>query len=425
MKWNRRNILALSFLLVLGFGSCTTIYFSEEGGVSFAVFRIKKWVNGFNGSRSPRLSPSLIASSKMKADAVLLRELARYPALQIKPKQVPDSENGFLGILIIKSDPRLHDLQKSNITEKLDQSVINADEVERDLEIYREIGAEIERIASLPERSTENLPIPFEWLLPSVDFKIMSDYLLLKARLASIRKDEREAFRYIEMASNLGEHLNGIEKPSFMSETVLVLTRLALRGVVMNQILPELGQEVDLNKWRHLLEPRIANGDRLSSLIITELYFFHHEFSYLLFTGGTDAVPDPEAFCKAYVACTEAVVKQYRGVDFLDLPKVKLPSLKLFDKNLSRESLEMENVMSFGSRSWIKGFVRSAVVETQTDAALDLLIREKAGEDLSKLTETYVHNPFTGKPFAYDPTGRVIPAVPEADGGANELKLPW
>jgi hypothetical protein len=65
------------------------------------------------------------------------------------------------------------------------------------------------------------------------------------------------------------------------------------------------------------------------------------------------------------------------------------------------------------------------VIEAQHDAAMDMLIREKAGEDISKLTETHVLNPFTGKPFPYDGTKRVLPKDPSSPDHTNELKLPW
>ena len=147
----------------------------------------------------------------------------------------------------------------------------------------------------------------------------------------------------------------------------------------------------------------------------------------MLFTGGTDTVPDPEAFCVAHVARTNEAVKRYRGVDFTNLSKVKLPKLESFNKHLSRESLDLSSLFVVDNGgAWQKGFVRSAVVEMQTDALLDLLIREKAGEDLSKLAETHVLNPFTGKPFTFDPVKRVLPDVSEVDGGpVGELKLPW
>lgn len=425
MEWNRRNIIALVVILVLGFGSGGVIYVSEEGGMSFAIFRLKRWANGLYGATPPALTASELARAEKRADEVVGKELARYPELQIKPKPVVDALNGFLAILVTKDDLRFLDLKNSEITSKVDQETINAADVQRELDIHKEIGAEIERIASLPERSSENLPISFEWLFPSREFKTMADYLRLKARLAAMRKDEREALRYIELAVNLSEHLNEIERPSLLSETLRILARNGARESMMSHILPELGKDADIEKWRSLLNSRIANGDRISSLIITEIHFFHKDFSRVLFREGSDAVPDPEAFCKAYVAYTDAVVKEYRGVDLPKLLAINLPAFASFGKNLSRESLQVKDEMSDGFLNWIAGYVSNSVAEAHYDAAMDLLVREKAGEDLLKLSETYVHNPYTGKPFPYDAVKRLLPQDTAGYYESNDVKLPW
>lgn len=413
-------------ILVLGFGSGGVIYVDQEGGWKFTVFRFQKWMNDLYGGSPRQASASEIRDAKKKTDAIKVKLLEKYPELQIQAKSVAPEKNGFLAFLQIKDDPRLKDLIRSRITEKSDdESIIPAD-LELDLKAHEEIGAEIVKIAMLTEQSCENLPIDYDGYLPAREFKVMVDYLLLRARLAAMRKDEGEAFRYAAMVVQLSDHMSDIEKTTLMTETIFTLIESSVREAVITHILPQIGAKANPNKWRDLFKSRGFPGDRSLKMMRGEWHFFQQKYSHLLFIKlGEYAVPDPEAFLNVYAALTASAVRNYKGVDLQNLNKIKLPDHDSFGIKLSFESIDMLDVTAIANRGFNNSFIRSYIIDAKLDAALDLLIREKAGEDLSKLSETYVLNPYTGAPFAYDAAKRILPEDKTGSYHTSELKLSW
>ncbi len=320
----------------------------------------------------------------------------------------------------------MKDLIRSRITEKLEDESITLTDLERELKVHEEIGAEIVKIAMMSEQSTEGLPMDYDGNLPTREFKAMVDYLLLKSRLAAMRKDDAEAFRHIAMMVRLCDHMSDIEKTTLMTETISILMESVVRKEVMTRILPEIGAGADLEKWRGLFKSRGSPGDRSLKMMRGEWHFFHQNYSHLLFIkGGEYAVPDPEAFLNVYAALTATAVREYKGVDLQSVNIIKLPEYDSFGIKLSCESVDMLEITAFASGGIKNSFIRGYVIDAKHDAALDLLVREKAGEDLSKLSETYVLNPYTGKPFAYDAAKRLLPEYGRGSYRSPEVKLPW
>jgi hypothetical protein len=136
-----------------------------------------------------------------------------------------------------------------------------------------------------------------------------------------------------------------------------------------------------------------------------------------------DMVPDPEETMIAWANYTVTNAKIYDTMNFQQISVSKPLDHKNFTKNLSREGDGFFDILSIGA-GWIRGSLRAVVVEHHFAAALDLLIREQKGEDISKITESFLLNPHTGKPFAYDPKTRTLEKLTGVYD-VEELKLPW
>lgn len=248
----------------------------------------------------------------------------------------------------------------------------------------------------------------------------MGDYLCLKARLAALDGNETESFRYLSLAVNLTEHLGSIEVPYFLTETVCILIRRGVRSDFSQSILPALDKSTDLEKWRTILEPRTDYPQRYALLIKGEWNMIGVNYMHMLF----DLVPDPEETMVAWAQYTDANAKRYEVMNFQQFAVSKALPHAPFTKNLSREGSGVFDVLLIGANGWVNGALRSVVFEHHFAAALDLLIREQNGEDISKLTETFLLNPQTVTPFGYDAATRTLEKITGAYS-VDELKLPW
>ena len=391
------------------------------------MFRVEKWAKGLSGDKGSGLfggesllTPEEEAVAKRKAARIQEVIFAKYPSLRVEDKEVDPAQNGYLAMIDFAEDPRLGQLIKLKILNQLNEENIDPKKIRKELNGFQELGKEIERIAALSERSSVRQGKIHSELLPASEVKAMGDYLVLKARLAALEGDEAESFRYLTLAVNLTEHLGDIESPNFLSATVWILQRMGMRGVLFEQILPSLGKSADLEKWNSALEPQIDTPERYAQMLRGEWSYFN-EFTHLLF----GEMPDPEQTAIAYAGWVESNADRYGKMNLAQWAIAKDLPHAPFTKELSREGVALTDRMK-GSSAWRKGTLRSTVVEHYYAAAMDLLIREQKGEDLSRLTETFLPNPYTGKPFGYDPATRTLDAVQEADGGTIEaLKLPW
>ena len=422
MEWNRRNIIVAVVILILGFGGGGAMYLYQkggtQGGMAFMWFRLEKWADGLDGVMT-EMTPMEIREAKKKAEKVAEIALQKYPELRIEDKPVPREQNGFYAMLELAEDPRLGGLRKIDFYKLLSGDPVDLDQLRKELEPFEEIGLEIERVAAMPERSSSDVPAGYEGMVPAGQVKAMVEYLLSKALLSAGNEDE--AFRYVYLAMNLSDHLRYIESPNLLSETVLILCRLNIMDSVIKDIFPQLGNSANLEKWSRLIEPRRdIISQRHAELLKGELAFFNDYGCVLVF----NKVPDPKELILARHKMVHTVVAELEGMDLKHFSHWIDSPPGTFSRGLSAEGAAI--IGMFGSQTWARGVIRPLVGENLYEAALDLLIREKAGEDLSRLSETYVLNPYTEKPFKYDPATRTLEEVSESEGGEIEpLKLPW
>jgi|AntRauTorckE6833_2_1112554.scaffolds.fasta_scaffold22341_1 hypothetical protein len=423
MEWNRRNIIVAFVILILGFGGGGAMYLRQQGGsrggMAFMWFRLEKRIDRLDGKMTP-MTPTEMREARRKAEKVHEAVLTKYPSLRIEEKPVPRKRNGFYAMLELAEDPRLGELRKIEFHKLLDADPIDLDWLRKALESFEEVGLEIERVAALPERSSSDAPAGYMGFVPAGQVKTMVDYLLSKALLSA--GNEGDVFRYASLAMNLSDHLRYIESPTCISESVLILCRLNTMGMTLNHILPRLGNSANLERWGELIAPQKNIPQRSADMLRGEFLYFTENYSVWLF----DEVPDPEKTIFAHAASTDANFTALEKMDFEQFIGFGGVPNASFTKALSQEGANILGMLTFYDRKWNKGLVRSYVAEHYHYAAVDLLIREKAGEDLSKLSGTYVLNPKTGEPFKYDPATRTLEEIPESEGGQIEsLKLPW
>lgn len=427
MEWNRKNFLRLVILLVLGFGVGGVLYVNQDAGGSFTFYRVKGWTKKKLGGGSVSVTSAERKMAVTKAEELVKKVSAKYPVLKIEPKSVPDDENGFLAYLMIQNDPRLAALGRLKLHEKIDHAVIPVDEIYEELKSHESIIEEIRKMAAMPGRSSENLPIPSDGFISATEVRSMVLYLLFEARAAAAKKNEQKAYEHVSLALNLGEHFRETESVTLIMETATIVVRQTVRDQLIKYILPELGRDADLEKWRALLKPRTDGVERFAHLIRGEFDHFQRQWLAMIVLSHFEYdMPDPESFFEAYAAYAEANIKALRAMSFPDFAKKSFLPMSSYTEHLSKEAVEVFSVLYSGVYSWKKGYIRQYIHEIQFDAALDLLVREKAGEDLSKLSETHVLNPLDGKPFGYDPVKRVVSEVTGVGGlDLPELKLPW
>lgn len=419
MEWNRRNIIGAIVILVLGFGAGGVIYVSEEGGWKFAMFRLEKWAEGLYGGES-EMTADEMRLAKRKTERIRKDILAKIPGLQLNGNHVPRELNGFLAMYEFAEDSNLKSLIDSRILDRLHEEKIEVSLIREDLALFEAVGNEIERIAALPESSNIIDGKIHSELLRGGETKGMGDYLCLKAILAAMDGDEAESFRYLSLAANLTEHIGSVEVPYFLSETIYILMRQNLRSVFFQWILPNLDESADLVKWQSILEPRTQTPQRHRLLLIGEWNMLGVGYMHMIF----DMAPDPEETMMAWARYTEANAKRHDAMNFQQFSVAKILPYEPFTKNLSREGVGLFDILLVGGGAWTRGAIRSVVVEHHYAAALDLLIREQKGEDISKRTETFLLDPHTGKPFAFDGRTRTLVEV-TGTYDVPELKLPW
>jgi hypothetical protein len=353
--------------------------------------------------------------------------LAEFPALRVDKHPVADDQNAFLMLfnldLVIKElDPPLSEefRQLLNGTTPWD-----ADAARRFLAQHAGLVEWIEKIAALKTRSSENLPASYDGFIVARSGTIASDTLLLKARLAAEAGDEQETLRAIRAASNLVAHYQKIESPSLLSATVQILIDLNTKRAAMKTLLPALGQDADLSQWKSAFAATNYTPSDLAHVMRGEWNTGseHIAFPALIVDERDGNLSDAEAVARAYSSLFNAWATK--------LPTISLAQIESFvpqveTSHLSREGLEYAEALT-GSEAWLRGYLHAAVVSSQHQAALDLLMLEQDGVTLGAADAARAtHDPMTGLPFIFDPSKRELsPPHVSAMPSVDPLALPW
>lgn len=284
----------------------------------------------------------------------------------------------------------------------------------------------IEKIAALETRSAEDLPASYNGFIGARPRKIASDTPLLKARLAAEAGDEQGTLRAISAVTNLGAHYQKIESPSLLSATIHTMIDLSMKKTAIETLLSALGKDADLSLWKSAFATTSYTLSGLARLMRGEWNTSsdHLVFPLLIADERNRNLSDAEAVARTYSSLFNAWVTT--------LPTVSLAQIESFSphvetSHLSDESRKYVEVLQIGSQSWFKGYIRAAVISSQQQAALDLLMLERDGVTLGAADAARVtHDSMTGLPFVFDPAKRELVApIDWAKLRVDPLVLPW
>ncbi|MEI6176767.1 MAG: hypothetical protein WCS43_07740 [Verrucomicrobiota bacterium] len=413
---------------VLTFLFAVLVYhFAEKlGSEKHGNYALRRVAKKLHISLQPvSLTDSERAKAKATAASWKRKFLIEFPALNITEHPVPYEENGFR---------MLYDLGNSGLPISEEFAKILGDLSDCDLEVakrclaaHSEVVEKVEYIGNLQTRSSSGMPEGYVGFISARAVKQCAEIGFLKARLAVVAGDEEEALRCFSVSINIADHFQKVEVPSLIGATVCILIDLSGQNVVYKSLLPALGKSANLTRWKALLCRRDYSTTEFARFLRGEWQIGADFMGFPLLAQmeKQGEIPDAEAVLRFHSSWTNDVI-------------TKLPSLGLADfdtafpppgttSKLSEEGRSILQDLSIGLDSWRKGYARSAVVNAQGRAAMDLLILEKSGvkivaDDVGRITR----DPVSGKPFVFDPIKRELTApCSSASMDVLPLSLPW
>lgn len=359
--------------------------------------------------------------------AIVSRLVAEHPNLKIESRSVPTEENGFLQLHLLPTSASGTGLPISHEFATILRGTAgwDPDAARRELAQHADLVKRIERIAALKERSSSGMPDDYMGFIQAATGKQAAEILLLKARLAALEHDEENALHFVSATINLANHYHDVEMPNLLGETVAILIDLSVRQCVFEHVLPALGREIRVERWRAVLVPTGYTPPAFARLMTGE---WNTTARYLLLpmvlaSRGKDKVPDPEALAGVFASRFSTYVERLQHQTLLEMTEGPDTLDSRVDWTLSEKSRDIMSVLFIGTGSWAKGYVRAAAMLAQQQAALELLGREQDGEPLFASLSA---DPITGQRFLYDPTRRTIDAPDNlAKIEVAPLKLPW
>jgi hypothetical protein len=376
-------------------------------------------------------TPAQVAASRGEVLALKGKMLAEFPSLALHERPVPNDQNGFRLMYELADES---DGKKITVTSELLDllgSTAPWDPVAMRAALAgnSDLVSRIERIAALPQRSSANMPEGFNGFIHARGGKMCADIMIARSRLAAEAKDETEALRLVNATLNLASHYDQIETPTLLCATVAILVDLQVREAVIGQLLPALGRDADLPRWRAALTSRADyTADGFAHLMRGEwnISIEHLILPIILAMPDRDRPEDYEELIRAFSVQYDFLCRTLVGQKLRTL--ISLPPLPSPKTRLSAKSREILDDITIGTEAWCKGYARAAVIRARTLAALDLLILEKSGtaltaESISKMNS----EPLSGEAFLYDPATRTIspPPTTAEKMDAKPLALPW
>lgn len=375
-------------------------------------------------------TPEQLARTRSAAESMIAELTKEFPNLAVESHPVPDDENAFLQMHLLTDLPNYTEPQLSTEFQEMLESEAPLDPVavERYLEKHSQFVSRIEEIALMEGRSSSNMPDDYSGFIAARVPINGAKILLLKARLAAEVGDEDEVLRLVIASTNLGSHYREVENPTLLTETITSLIDLSVRDISFKYLLPALGKDADLQRWKDALNPREYSAASFATLLRGEWYTSSRYMLYpvILDPSNPNAPKDAKALARAYAANFSSQIKSLENKQLEDLLIYDDTASGKFFQDLSEDSREITSLFMIGSRAWAKGLVRAGMIVTQYDAAMELLILESnEGSIAAETTERVVPNPISGESFEYDAASRTLTAPPVSEGQKVEtLVLP-
>lgn len=411
-------MLLITVLLVLEKGELLPASFHLQAATRGAWMRATK-NHRHDDKPKPRRSEEKV---RQMADRWYEELLARHPEMAVTYKDVPDAENGFLKLLDFMDRYQDGYMLPDDIKKIIDGSNLwDPTRLAGWLEENRELMDEITAIGLLPGQSVKGIDFDRYKFVNARIPNQASQLLLSQARLAMEKGDQASALTSVRAVAGLANHMDGVETPSMLFETVSILLRLKnWKFATENLLSGEDATASDLATWREALEVGTAAPADLAHVFRGEWHIMAR--GYLLpqmlegkseFSGKDVEIPDPDALVESHLSGYADAISKMRASSLSGLTGL---SMNPPTSHLSPESTELMGILSTGANAWNKGWIKGQCEGALMEAAF-----------AAAMGEEILMEPLTGKPFVFDPEAGTLamPDDPILKGmGFKPVKVP-
>lgn len=350
--------------------------------------------------------------------------LEKHPEMRVSFKDVPDEKNGFLQLLNFIDRFGKYGADGLPMPDEIRAMIAgnapwDAAAMAKWLEENRALFNEIVAIGLLKEQSAKGIDMDrlmfFGAKLPNE----CSRLLLANARLAMERGDEAGALESTRAAFGLADHMDRMEMPSLLSETISILIRQNVRKAILDQMVGANGGIApDLAAWQELLAGGPETPADMAKIFLGEWHNTTRNFLLPGLLGDADSLPvlidsssgeasarqnpgvnDPDAVVEAHLRYFSRLMDQMKEAELGELPGLSAYAPDM--GGVSENGAAVLDVVRVGASAWSKGWTRS-----QTDAAIyQAALQAASGGEIPL-------EPFTGKPFVIDREAGTV-SVPE------------
>jgi hypothetical protein len=339
---------------------------------------------------------------RKEADAWMDRLLANHPGLQIKYRDVPDAENGYLQWLAFIDEIGGPDKATFGLPE--DIAAMFGHNASFHPERFREWLVEnkylmdrITRLGLLPDHSCKGLDPHKMYALPHSLFRDAAGLLRMRANLAVEDGDVETAMQSMKAAIGTAGHLDGIEAPNFLTSTVATQIRRSTMALVQLRFCR------DDREWMASLgesmESEACTPERLATLVRGE---WNSAARHILLPGllspgrlnieGIES-EDPQVVAEAHASMMDSLCSHAASANVADF--IQLTGLPDYPRpeglsDAGKAMIDGELIHPQFLVAWVLDQARF----TQGQAALAFALGEEAPVD-----------PATGKPFQPSPHG--------------------